>query len=100
MKYLFLYFIVPAVAVFLLQSILCRKLKKGILRHGALILPIISITFGTATLLTQSDGVFGGLGALAAIVWFANACCTALGYGAAWLIFFAAKRKRSRERED
>lgn len=38
MKYLMLYMIGPAAVSFLVQSILCRKVKKGILRHGVLLL--------------------------------------------------------------
>lgn len=91
-----MYFIAPAVVSFLVQNILCRKVKKGLLRHGALILPIIFIVLGVVTLLTQCDGIFGGLGAIAAVLRFMEACCTALGYGAAWLIFFITKTKRNR----
>lgn len=100
MKYLFLYFIAPAAISFLVQSILCRKVKKGILRHSALILPIISIAFGVSTLLTQSGDIFGGLGMVAAVFWFANACCTTLGYGAAWLIFLIAKKRKHRKQKE
>lgn len=100
MKYLFLYFIAPAAISFLVQSILCRKVKKGILRHSALILPIISTASGVATLLTQSGDIFGGLGMVAAVLWFANACCTALGYVAAWLIFLIAKKRKHREQKE
>lgn len=99
MKYLFLYFIAPAAISFLVQSVLCRKVKKGLLRHGALILPIISIAFGVFTLLTQCGDIFGGLGAIAAVLWFANACCTALGYGAAWIIFLMVKKRNRKNRE-
>lgn len=99
MKYLFLYFIVPAAISFLVQSILCHKVKKGVLRHGVLILPMISIVYGVATLLTQCDGIFGGLGAIAAVLWFANACCTAFGYGVAWLIFRIVKKIRLQNRD-
>lgn len=100
MKYLFLYFIAPAAVAFLVQSILCRKVKKRILRHGALSFSIISITLGTVALLTQCDDIFGGFGMIAVILWFANACCTALGYGIAWLIFLIAKKKRRQGIED
>lgn len=100
MKYLFIYFIVPAAVSFLVQSILCRKVKKGVLRHGALIFPMISIVCGAATLLMQYDDIFGGLSALAAIFWLVNACCTGLGYGAAWLVFFIVKKRKNRERMD
>ena len=100
MNYLFLYFIAPAVVSFLVQSILCRKVKKRLLRHGTLILPIISMAFGVFTLLTQCGDIFGGLGVIVAVLWFANAICTALGYGAAWLIFLISKRRKNREQED
>lgn len=96
MRYLVLYFIAPAAVSFLVESILCRKVKKGVLRHGALIFPIISIGFGSVTLLTQCDGIFGGLGAIAAVLWLINACCTALGYGMAWLIFLISKKREHR----
>lgn len=100
MKYLLLYFIAPAAAAFLVQSLLCRKVKKGILRHGALIFSIISITLGIVTLLTQCDDIFGGLGMIAVILRFANACCTTLGYGIAWLIFLISKKKNNRKQGD
>ena len=91
-----MYFIAPAAVSFLVQSILCRKVKKGLLRHGALIFPIISIGVGSVTLLTQCGDIFGGLGAIAAVLWFMNACCTALGYGTAWLIYFITKKRENR----
>lgn len=94
MKYLLLYFIVPAAVSFLVQSILCRKVKKGVLRHGALLFPVIFGVCGAVILFTQSGGVFGGLGVLEAVCLFAGACCTALGYGAAWLVFRMAGKNR------
>lgn len=97
MRYLFLYFAAPALVSFLLQSILCRKVKNGVLRHGALILPIISVVFGVATLLTQCGDIFGGLGAVTAVLRFAAACCTALGYGAAWIIYYIMKKRKNRK---
>lgn len=97
MKYLFLYIIVPTVISFLMQSILCHKVKRGILRHGALILPIISVVFGVVTLLTQGGGIFGGLGAIAAVLWFVVACCALFGYGAAWLVAHIMRKGKNRE---
>lgn len=92
MKYVFCYLFVPAVVAFLVQSILCRRVKKGLLRYGALVLPFIFGVLGGAALLTQGDGIFGGLGVIAAVLWFVGACGAALGYGAAWLIFYIRKR--------
>lgn len=100
MKYLLIYFIVPAVVSFLVQSILCRKVKKGVLRHGALLFPVISGACGAVILFTQCGGVFGGLGALGAVSWFAGACCTVLGYGAAWLVFRMAGKNREQGERD
>lgn len=96
MKYMILYFVVPAAAVSLIQSILCRKVRKGLLRHGALIFPMISIVVGIVTLFTRGGDVFSGLGAVAALLWFANACCTAFGYGAAWFVFWIAGKGRNK----
>lgn len=95
-----MYFIVPAAVAFLIQSILCRRVKRGILRHGALVLPIISVIVGIVTLLTQCGDMFGGLGAAAAVLWFVNACCTAFGYGAAWFVYLIMKRWKNREQGD
>ncbi len=92
MKYILVYLAVPAAAAFLVQSILCRKIKKGLLRYGALLFPVIYSGVGGITLLTQSDGMFGGLGVIAAVLWFAGACCAALGCGMAWLLFAIRKR--------
>lgn len=96
MKYLFLYFIIPMIVAFLVQNLLCRRVKKGILRHGVLILPMISIVVGIYTLLTQTGGVFGGLGGLAAVLWFANTCCTVFGYGVAWFVFLITRKGKDR----
>lgn len=95
--YLLIYVIGPTIIVFVLQSVLCRKVKKGILRHGALILPMISVAAGIITLLTQQGDIFGGLGVMAAVLWFLNACCMAAGCGAAWFIFSIVKRRKSGE---
>lgn len=93
MKYLLLYFVAPAAVSFLIQSILCRKAEKRILRHGGLVLPTVSVVFGVITLFTQCGDVFGGLGVLEAVLWFVSAFCSVMGYGAAWLVFLIAKRK-------
>ncbi len=100
MKYLLLYLIVPAALSFLMQSILCHKVKKGILRHGVLVFPVISAIMGVYIMLTQCGDAFGGLGIIAAVLWFARGCCTALGYGAAWLLFHMTKRRKGRGQED
>lgn len=100
MKYLMLYMIGPAAVSFLVQSILCRKVKKGILRHGALFFPIISAAMGIYLLLTQCGSVFGGLGAIAAVLWFGTGCCTGLGYGAAWWLFHMAKKGKDGKQEE
>ena len=44
MKYLFFYVVVPMAVSFVVQSILCREVKTGILRHAALMLTIISLS--------------------------------------------------------
>lgn len=97
MEYLVLFIVAPLVASFAIQSILCHKVKKGILRHGTLIFPIIFCAIGVYTLLTQSGGMFGGLGVLAAILWFIIACCTVFGYGVAWLVFHIMRKGKNRE---
>lgn len=96
MNYFFLYIMVLIVISFLIQTILCRKVKKGILRHGSLIFPIICIIFQTAILFTQCEDIFGGLSVLAAVFWFINACCTVIGYGIAWLVFLITKKRKNR----
>lgn len=98
MRYFLLCVIVPAAATLLLQSILCRKVKRGILRHGALILPVIFMIFGVYTG-TWYRGAFGGLGAIAAAFWLVSACCAVLGYGAAWLIFHMTKKRKDRKQD-
>lgn len=100
MKYLMLYMIGPAAVSFLVQSILCRKVKRGILRHGVLLLPIVSLAMGVYLLLTQCGDVFGGLGAIVAVLWFIAGCCAGLGYGAAWLFFCVTRKGNSRKQED
>lgn len=92
MRGFFLYFIIPVAVSFLVQTILCHKVKKGILRHGALIFTIISMVLAGTVLFTQCSDMFGGLGLVAAALWFINACCTALGYGIAWLVHFIMEK--------
>lgn len=70
------------------------------MRHSALFFPIISVTMGVYLLLTQCEGIFGGLGAIAAVLWFINGGCTGLGYGAAWLLFYMTKKGEGRKQED
>lgn len=93
------FFIFPAVAAFLAQSILCRRVKKGILRQGTLIFPIVSAWAGIVTLLTSCGDCFGGLGALKAVLWFAAACCMVLGYGTAWFLYMITGRGKNRAGE-
>lgn len=99
MKYLFLYFIAPAAASFLAQTLLCHKVKKGILRCGALIFTMIPAVLGGILLFTQCGGMFGGLGAVAAALCFTAACCAALGYGAAWLVYSISKKGNTGRRK-
>lgn len=95
MKYLILYILMPAIVAIAIQTALCHMRKRGILRHGTLILPIIYIVLGVITLLAQSgDPFFGGLGAIAAALWFISACCAAFGYGVAWLVYLITKKKK------
>lgn len=93
MKYLLMYAIAPAMIAFAVQSVLCRKVKKGILRHGTLIFPVFSAAFGGVTLLTQYGDIFGGLSAIAAVLWLVAACCAVLGYGAAWFVFYVTRKR-------
>lgn len=97
MKYFFLCFFVPTMISFLVQSILCHKMKKGFLRYGGLTFTIIAIVSGVVTLLTQCRDIFGGFGMIATVLWFATACHTAFGYGMAWFIFFISKNKKNRK---
>lgn len=99
MKYLVLCIFVPMIVSYIIQSALCHKLKKGMLRHGALVLPAIFIACGVVTLLSQSGDIFGGLAAIAAAFWFVIACCSAFGYGAAWLVYLMAKKGKNRAKE-
>lgn len=92
MKYMFLFIILPAGISFLGQSVLCRRVKKGMFRHAALIFSLIAIVFGVIALLTQSGGTFGALGVLAACLYFLAAFCALCGYGAAWIIYLAMRK--------
>lgn len=94
MKYLLICIAAPAAVSFLAQGVLCRRVKRGVLRHGTLALTAISVAFGVAILLTQTGDAFGGLGTVAAALWFIAACCTVLGYGAAWLVFLIKNKTR------
>lgn len=98
MRFFLLCVIVPAAVTLLLQSILCRRVKRGILRHGALVLPVIFIILGIYTGI-QCGGAFGGLGVIAVALWLVGACCAALGYGAAWLIFHITKKGKDRKQD-
>lgn len=92
MKNLFLRVIVPAAVSFFVQIILCCNVKKGILCHAALIFPLLSLVLGSILLLTHSEGMFGGLGAIEAILWFITALSAGCGYGAAWLIYYVMRK--------
>lgn len=97
MKYFLLYVIAPTVFSFLVQSILCRRAKKRLLRHGTLLLPLILAVMGAVTLFTQSGGIFGGLSAITALLWLVTVCCFVLGYGLAWFFYLLRKKGRGRE---
>lgn len=100
MRIVLLYVIVPAAAAFLVQTILCHKVKKGILRHGGLIFTIIPVVVAGILLFIQCGGMFGGLGAVAAALWLINACCTVLGYGIAWFVHFIMEKGKNRKKKD
>lgn len=91
---LFFYIVVPAAISFLVQSILCHRVKTGTLRYGVLILPLIFAALGVVTLFTQSGGTFGGLGVLAAYLCFIVAFSAACGCGAAWLGYLVTRKWR------
>lgn len=93
MKYLLLFLIAPAAVSFIVQSMLCCKIKNRILRHGTLILPMIFIVFGAITLLAQHGDSFSGLCVIASVLWFAGACCAAFGYGVAWVMNLVVKNR-------
>lgn len=97
MNFFLLYMFAPAVISFFVQSILCRKAKRGLLRHGALLLPMISAAIGVFTFFTQSEGMFGGLGAIAALLWLITTFCFIVGYGAAWFVLFLTGKGRRRK---
>lgn len=94
MKYLLLFLAAPAAASFIVQCILCCKIKNRILRHGTLILPAALFVFGAITLMTQHGDIFSGLGVIEAVFWFTGGCSAASGYGAAWIITSAVKNRR------
>ena len=93
MYYLLLFLIAPAAASFIVQCILCCKMKNRILRHGTLILPIVLIISGVIMLMTQHGDSFSGLGVIEAARRLAGGCCAAFGYGAAWMITPAVKNR-------
>lgn len=99
MTYLVLCIFAPTIVSYTIQNVLCRKVKKGILRHGTLVLPAISIACGVVTLLSQSGDIFGGLAAIAAAFWLVIACSAAFGYGAAWLVYLMVKKRKNRAKE-
>ena len=94
MKYLLLFLAAPAAASFIVQCILCCKIKNRILRHGTLILPAALFVSGVITLMAQHGDIFSGLGVIEAVLWFTGGCSAASGYGAAWIITSAVKNKR------
>lgn len=96
MKYVLLFLIAPASASFIVQCMLCCKIKNRILRHGVLVLPMVFIAFGAITLMTQNGDIFSWLGVIASVLWFAGACCAAFGYGAAWIMTTAVKNRRTK----
>lgn len=97
MKYLLLFLIAPAAVSFIVQGILCCKVKNRVLRHGALALPMVFIAFGAVTLSSQYGDIFSGLGVTASALWFSGACCAAFGYGAAWVVALAVKNRRTKK---
>lgn len=94
MKYLLLYMFAPAVVSFVVQSILCCKVKNRILRHGMLIFPLIFTAFGVITLLIQRGNIFSGFNAIKAALWFVSAYCGVIGYGVAWIVVLAVKKRK------
>lgn len=99
MKYPLMYIVAPATISFLMQSILCHKVKKSILRHATLIFPVIFIVRGVITFLSEQGGIFGGLGAVAAVLDFLVAFCAVFGYGVSWLVYVIMKKINGRERK-
>lgn len=97
MKYLLLFLIAPGSASFIVQCILCCKIKNRILRHGTLVLSIVFIILGIITLLTPYGDIFSALGVITSVLWFAGACCAALGYGAAWTVTLTIKNRRTKK---
>lgn len=96
MKYLLLFLAAPAAASFIVQCILCCKIKNRILRHGTLILPAALFVSGVITLMTQHGDIFSGLGVIEAVLWFTGGCSAASGYGAAWMITSVVKNRRNK----
>lgn len=96
MKYLLLFLAAPAAASFIMQCILCCKIKNRILRHGTLILAAALFVSGAVTLMTQHGDLFSGLGVIEAVLWFTGGFSAASGYGAAWIITSAVKNRRSK----
>lgn len=96
MNYLLLFLAAPAAVSFIVQCILCCKIKNRILRHGTLILPAALFVSGFITLMTQHGGIFSGLGVIEAVLLFTGGCGAALGYGAAWIITPGAKNRRNK----
>ncbi len=86
MKYLLLFLIAPAASSFIVQCILCCKIKNRILRHGTLIFPIALFVSGFIALLAQNRDTFSGFWVIEAVLWFTGGCCAAFGYGAAWFL--------------
>lgn len=99
MNYFLLFLITPAAASFIIQIILCCKIKNRILRHGTLVLPTVFIVCGIITLTTQHGTIFSGLGAIEAVLLFASACCAAFGYGGAWAMMSAVKNRRTKNKK-
>lgn len=82
MKYLLLFLAAPAAASFIVQCILCCKIRNRILRHGTLILPAALFVSGAITLMTQHGDIFSGLGVIEAVLWFTGGCCRIMSWQA------------------
>lgn len=92
--YFFLMAGLPMLSFLAIQSLLCRRGKKALIRKGLVIIPLVGIAAGVYMLAEAGgDYLFGGLYGLGAILWmipFGSALC---GYGLAWLIFVLAGKK-------
>lgn len=99
MNYFLLFLIAPAAASFMIQIILCCKIKNRILRHGTLVLPMIFIVFGSITLTTQHGNIYSGLSVIEAVLLFVSACCATFGYGAAWAMVLLVKHRRTKKQK-